>query len=395
MRRVRVVLLSGLMALVLLCAVVGIFIHHRLRPEPNPIETRADFGNEANWVCLPGRADSCAGNLDATAIAADGTLQHLAVTRQADPPIDCFYVYPTVSRDPTANARLVLTDEVAFVAYVQFARFGTVCRPYAPLYRQTTLRALRASALGIGPAGDRELAFGDVRNAWETYLARYNKGRGVVLIGHSQGSRLLKRLVQEEIEGKAVQAHLVSVMLLGNSVAVPVGRDTGGDFHSIKPCTAPAQIGCAIAYSSFRANAPPPKHSRYGNDPGDGMTLVCTNPAALRGGTAVLESYFPTHVGRRGNDWTDPPEDITTPFVTVPGLISGQCVHSGGNTYLSISTNGRPGDKRLGDVGGDVIVFGHALPDWGLHIIDVALTQGDLVKLVRAEGAAFVAAAPK
>ncbi len=391
----RAVVLSGLAILVLLGAAAGFLVHHRLAPVPNQAQAQADFNNEANWVCLPGRPDSCAGNLDATAIAADGTLRHLAVARQADPPVDCFYVYPTVSKDPTANARLVLTDEVALTAYVQFARFSTVCRPYAPLYRQTTLRALKASALGIGPAGDRALAYGDVRDAWHTYLARYNKGRGVVLIGHSQGARMLKRLVQEEIDGKPDQARLVSVMLLGNSVAVPVGSDTGGDFRTIKPCKAPSQIGCVIAYSSFRASAPPPAHSRYGNDPGNGMTLVCTNPAALAGGTAVLDSYFPTHVGRRGKDWTDPPEDIPTPFVTVPGLISGQCVHSDGNTYLSISMNGGPGDRRIPDVGGDVVIFGRVLPDWGLHLIDVSLTQGDLAKLVHAQATAFVAALPQ
>lgn len=391
----RGVFLSGLVVLVLLGAGLWAVVHRRIAPLPNPVQAVADFGKEANWVCLPGRSDSCAGNLDATAIAADGALQHISATRPADPPVDCFYVYPTVSKDPTANARLLLTDEIAFTAYVQFARFSTVCRPYAPLYRQTTLRALEASALGIGPSGDRALAYGDVRDAWQTYLARYNKGRGVVLIGHSQGSRMLKRLVQEEIEGKPAQALLLSVMLLGNSVTVPVAGGAGGDFRSIKPCTAAAQIGCVIAYSSFRAAAPPPPHSRYGNDPGAGMTLVCTNPAALAGGAALLSSYFPAHVGRRGRNWTDPPEDITTPFVTVPGLISGQCVHADGNTYLSISMNGRPGDRRLGDVGGDVIVFGHVLSDWGLHLIDVNLTQGDLVKIVQAESTAFTGAAQK
>jgi hypothetical protein len=32
----------------------------------------------------------------------------------------------------------------------------------------------------------REQAYADVLEAWRAYLARYNKGHGVVLIGHSR-----------------------------------------------------------------------------------------------------------------------------------------------------------------------------------------------------------------
>jgi hypothetical protein len=57
--------------------------------------------------------------------------------------------------------------------------------------------------------------------------------------------------------------------------------------------------------------------------------------------------------------------------------------------------NGGPGDRRIPDVGGDVVIFGRVLPDWGLHLIDVSLTQGDLAKLVHAQATAFVAALPQ
>ncbi len=81
--------------------------------------------------------------------------------------------------------------------------------------------------------------------------------------------------------------------------------------------------------------------------------------------------------------------DITTPFVTLPGLISGTCVHDGNGTYLAISFNGHPGDRRRGDIKGDVVVFGHVLPQWGLHVVDVNLVQGDLVRLVALQARAY------
>ncbi|MGH1560618.1 DUF3089 domain-containing protein [Caulobacter segnis] len=75
------------------------------------------------------------------------------------------------------------------------ARFASQCRVFAPMCRQVTLAALRAVMMGQPSPGNGVLAYGDVRDAWRWYLAHENKGRGVVLIGHSQGSRLLLDLL--------------------------------------------------------------------------------------------------------------------------------------------------------------------------------------------------------
>lgn len=390
-RRFVKYLLIVLAGLILVAAAGAVLIYVRVEPAANPPYVAADYANTANWVCLPGRHDSCAADIDATAIAADGSTSKITPVRDADPKVDCFYVYPTVSRDRAQNARLAMAPEIDLVTRAQFARFNTVCRPYAPLYRQSTLQSLKASLLGIAPFGDLDLAYSDVRDAWKIYLAKYNRGRGVILVGHSQGSRMLKRLAQEEIEGKPAQAQLVSVMLTGNAVKVPAGQDTGGDFKILKLCRAPDQNGCVIAYSSFRASAPPPPDSRYGHDPGNGMNVACTNPAALAGGRAVLDSYFLTR-NNPARPYADKPLTIDTPFVTLPGLVSGECVHDEHGTYLSITLNGQPTDARRNDIDGDLIVFGRVRPEWGLHLVDMNLPQGDLVKLVKTQSAAFAAA---
>jgi uncharacterized protein (DUF697 family) len=86
---------------------------------------------------------------------------------------------------------------------------------------------------------------------------------------------------------------------------------------------------------------------------------------------------------------------VATPFVTVPGMIRGVCVHDAHGTYLSVSVTNVVDDRRARRIVGDVVVLGRVLRNWGLHLIDVNLTLGDLVKVVQAQGAAFTSAAAK
>src|SRR6185312_16874396 len=100
---------------------------------------------------------------------------------------------------------------------VQFARLGAKCRLYAPLYRQFTLTALRAGQSGKPMPGStdpatRQTGYNDVVDAWNYYLAHDNKGRGVVLVGHSQGSGVLTQVISKEIDGKPVQGKIVSAI---------------------------------------------------------------------------------------------------------------------------------------------------------------------------------------
>src|SRR2546430_17556837 len=111
------------------------------------------------------------------------------------------------------------------------------------MYRQFTLRALGNRAL-LTPAV-RAAVYADALNGWRTYLRRYNRGRGVVLIGHSQGSFVLRRLIASEIDPKpALRARLISALLLGGNVAGRRGRDVGGDFKHVRACPPRTQLRC-------------------------------------------------------------------------------------------------------------------------------------------------------
>jgi len=360
-----------------------------------------DYANPAVWLCRPDRQDACSAPQDATIVAVNGTLTREAFHAAKNPPIDCFYVYPTVSTEPGGNSDLNITGAEKNVVNAQFARFAEKCRLFAPMYRQVTLTALRAMIGGKPIPVDRDLGYNDVLAAWNYYLAHDNHGRGVVLVGHSQGSGVLTRLIKEEIDGKPVQGKLISAILMGTSLPVPKGADVGGAFTHIPVCRANSQTGCVIAFADFRANAPPPANSRFGKAP-EGMQAVCANPAALGGGSGMLNAYLSAgriSTGADGPrepfDWTTPAKPIDTAFVKVPGLLSAECLADEHGSYLAVTVHPTPGGVRTNDISGDVLVNGQVLPDWGLHLIDANLTMGNLVAIVGDESKAYLAKGKK
>ena len=151
-------------------------------PKPN------DYADGKTWLCRPGRQDACAIDHTTTVVAADGKLTNETWTADPNAPIDCFYVYPTISTDPTPNSDMNADPAELNVIKQQFARFASKCRPYAPIYRQVTLAGLRRMlAPGATVTLDQGLQYDDVKDAWNYYLKNDNKGRGVVLVGALAG----------------------------------------------------------------------------------------------------------------------------------------------------------------------------------------------------------------
>ncbi|MDP9412858.1 MAG: DUF3089 domain-containing protein [Pseudomonadota bacterium] len=358
-----------------------------------PAPAAADYNQQQNWLCRPGRKDACSTDLDATVIAPDGRTRIERFRPARSPAVDCFYVYPTVSMDPGPNSDLVAGEEERRVIASQFARFGSACRTFAPVYRQVTLTALRSAMAGKPIEIDRTLGSRDVAAAFRHYLENDNRGRPFVLIGHSQGARMLEELVKSEIDGKPLQDQMLSAMLLGYNLEVPKERDVGGTFKSVPLCRSPQQTGCVISYVSFREESPPPQASRFGRSEARDRQIACTNPARLAGGgRAPLDAYLGTQgagfSAAPPPPWISGGTTIRTPFVKVPGLLSGQCVSDASGSYLAVTVNADPADPRTDAIVGEVIAGGTVLPDWGLHLIDVSIAQGDLINLLRSQAAA-------
>lgn len=354
-----------------------------------------DYSRDANWLCRPGRADACGDDISVSSIAADGKLTRIEAKTDAAAKIDCFYVYPTVSTDQTGNSDMVIDPAETNVAKIQFAPFRSVCRPFAPMYRQVTLKALRDVLTGQASDADRIMAYRDVVAAWENYLKRDNGGRGVVLVGHSQGSGVLKALLHNEIEGKPIAKQLIAAYIPGNNVLVPSGKDAGGDLAT-PLCRSAGQMGCVMAWVSFRDTTLPPADSRFGRVSTSGMEVACTNPAAVGGGRAPLRALLPTNSAVVDNASTQPAwakgVEVTTAFVALPGLLSGECRSEGGAQFLAVRTDSDPADPRTDRIGGDVVLGGKVVESWGLHLIDVNAVLGDLVPLAAAQGKAWLAA---
>ena len=356
-----------------------------------------DYRNPANWLCRPGATDPCSGDASVSRVPANIAITLDTLPPAKKPKIDCFYVYPTVSTDPPPNSDMVADAAEKFVAQAQAAPFRQACRVFAPLYRQVTLAALRDRMSGKGDNGDRQLAYGDVKAAFADYMKHDNKGRGVILIGHSQGSGVLKALIQNEIDAKPVARQIIAAYLAGHNVLVPEGKDVGGDLKSTPLCRSATQTGCLVTWVSFRDTMAVPPASLFGRPPSTapaGMAVACTNPAALGGGRATLR---PLMVNRAGivESGNPPPKwakgrNIYTPFVALPGLLSGECMARDNANVFSIAVNADPADARTDTINGDVVAGGQVVEAWGLHLIDMQVVMEDLVDLAKSQGQSWL-----
>ena len=350
------------------------------------------YSAPSNWLCLPDRADVCSTPLPTTALNPNG-YGSVGNSRppQKTPAIDCFYVYPTVSNDQGLNSDLSPGREEKLTAEAQFARFASVCRPFAPVYRQMTLAAVAAAATGADLSRNGMLAYSDVLAAWRNYLQTKNNGRPFVLVGHSQGSLMLQQLIAREIETHpAVAKRLKLAIIPGYNVLVPQGKLVGGTFKKTPLCSRTGETGCVMSWVSFREKNVPPRGAIFGYASAPGMTVGCVNPA--RPGSRnweSLDSYWfarstlPVPGGpiQWSSDGAPP-----TSYLRTEGLASARCVNEGPRGYLSIRTNADPNDKRTDRIGGEVAILGMFLPGWGMHLADIAAVQGDLIRQVEEVG---------
>jgi hypothetical protein len=336
------------------------------------------------WLCRPGASPNpCAGSLKTT-VKTFGKKPTVTTPKAVkDPAFDCFYVYPTVSQQSGPTASLSINSEEISIARYQAARFSEICKVYAPIYRQITLQALLT---GGATQQDRDNAFADVRGAFEEYRAA-NPGRPYTLIGHSQGSGMLKRLMKEVIEpDEALRTQMVSAIISGSTVAVPVGQAVGGDFQSIPVCTKKKQINCVLSWATFGEKVP--DASLFGRTSlGPGFEAACTNPASVgknnrskavtyvRGkapyGTmgVIAQGIYNQKVPKAKTPWLRPADRYTV-----------QCVKSNGAHVL-----------RAKPIGKSMKLQPSPSSGWGLHLIDINLPLGNLVNVVRAQQQTYAA----
>jgi hypothetical protein len=338
------------------------------------------------WLCQPGHhPDPCTPGLSTTVYSPKLHQIKVVHPRQVKrPAIDCFYVYPTISGQKTTLANLHIDPEERSIALYQAARYSQYCRVFAPMYRQVTETALLSGTVESPAELGRPV--NDVRAAFRTYLARYNHGRGFVLIGHSQGSLVLEQLIAKDVDSKpAVRRRMLSAILLGGNVLVRRGTGVGGSFKHVSACRSADQLGCVIAFSTF--DQTPPPDSFFGRTSVKDEQVLCTNPAALGGGAADVDPIFPSQPFAPGTlialakallHLTQPQPH--TVWSEEPNAYRAGCSSADGASVLRISS-----------LGGAQVATPSPAPTWGLHFVDANIELGNLLTVVRREAAAFAA----
>lgn len=334
------------------------------------------------WLCHPSLAaatDPCETPLDTTVVAGNaGDGARTVVTPPRPTPsrraVDCFYVYPTVSNQLALNASKARDPEIVAVAKFQASRFSVGCRMFAPIYREVTV----AGVVGNGIPAIAETAYGDVAEAFKQYLAQDNGGRGVILIGHSQGSLMLRALIRRVIDADPqARARLVGAFLLGGNVTTKAGSPTDGDFAHVPVCTRRGEDGCVVAYSTYSTDPLPvsffgntntdPIGGGFGFRSGSGYEVACTDPGTLSGVTGAVPFLVPTQKYppgfiSGGIDVTANGPIPSAPTTWVEGFAyRGACrTINGAHVYRYAP---EPGARMLNEFP----------PAWGTHLVDFNL----------------------
>jgi hypothetical protein len=371
---------------------------------PFPAYQSRLYTGTSNWLCHPdlmGSSNVCSGNFDSIAVDEQANATPLPYRAASNPQVDCFYVYPTTSIDLAGNSDLNDDLQEQQTTALQFGRYGEVCRQFAPVYRQRTLTALGLTTF-TGPLGGidiapnaAEVAYADVLDAFKEYIANHSAGRGFMLVGHSQGSGILRRLIAEEIETRPeLLSRLVAAHIPGTNVLVPNNSDVGGSFMKVPACRSASQTGCVVSYVTYRAGDPQLENPRFGLSTVEGMRALCTNPAALANGqNAGAADLFPIVPVQQppvfrvlliprgpGGPYASRLQNLNlpAPYYSIPRQVRGECrTGPNGVSYLEASITANPEDSRADDYPGEFIGGNN----WGLHLIDVSIAQGDLVRL--------------
>lgn len=226
--------------------------------QENSVDSKAppapDYSKAKYWSALPFRDDA------ADAIPANETW-----IDDSKKEVDVFYIYPTMFMKGGWNAdvddkKLNKRIDNKPVRY-QASVFNARCRVYAPRYRQANIKAFYAKPENSKAAFN--IAYEDVKRAFEYYLQHYNQGRPIIIASHSQGTYHSRRLLKEFFDTTALRSQLVAAYAIGYAI-----YDTM--YTNLKPCNSADQTGCYITWATFKKGYHPVATGLYGN--------VCVNP---------------------------------------------------------------------------------------------------------------------
>lgn len=238
--------------------------------QENSIDAKApaapDYSNPKNWSVLPFREDAGDAHPDNEPWISDSLKE-----------VDVFYIYPTMFMKgkgwnaDVADKKLNKRIDSKPVRY-QASVFNASCRVYAPRYRQAHIRAFYAKPENSKAAFD--IAYSDVKRAFEYYLQHYNNGRPIIIASHSQGTYHSRRLMKDFFDTTTLKTQLVAAYIIGYAI-----YDTM--YVNLKPCNRPAETECYVTWASFKKGYNPVLSQLYGN--------ICVNPVTWSSDTIAID----------------------------------------------------------------------------------------------------------
>ena len=251
----------------LLYFIIGLFVLQSCAVRPKGgfqtelIPTIPNYGNPDHWAALPDREDN-----------ADRTPNDSMMDIQASAEVDVFFLHPTTYtgdkghrgwNGPVDDTKLNEKTDETTILY-QASIFNGVGKVYAPRYRQAHLHSYFTNKREKDARQAFELAYSDVKAAFEYFLEHYHQGRPIIIAAHSQGTTHAKWLLQDYFEGKPLKEKLVVAYLIG----IPV-EDTW--FEELEPCEAEIDTGCFCSWRTFKKGHYPKKFPW-------GDSIIATNP---------------------------------------------------------------------------------------------------------------------
>ncbi|SFQ20496.1 DUF3089 domain-containing protein [Hymenobacter arizonensis] len=272
-----------------------------------------NYALDSCWAALPTRRDS------ADAVPRNSGLRDEQATAEAD----VFFVHPTTFYRPAAwNADLGIIKLNRFTDRStirhQATAFNAAGRIYAPRYRQATLYSFFDEQTPNGQAA-LDLAYSDVKAAFQYYLAHHNQGRPIIIAGHSQGTHHATRLLHEFFENDSkLRRQLVAAYLIGYKVKPD-------EYQTLRPCPDSLATGCFVSYNAVATgNSFAPFRTFASTNPLTWSLDTLLAPATLnRGGVSQdfkrIDPQVTDAQVHQGLLWVTPPKPGGYPRFLLPG----------------------------------------------------------------------------
>ena len=211
------------------------------------VPLKPDYSESKSWAVLPGKYPRVLKGFEKI---------------KRDQKADVFYIYPTLFSDKNVsdwNANIwtssIRQDVFDTAVKYQASAWHNAGDLYVPFYRQAHYRIF------VEPDNKMvrtawEIAYEDVKNAFQYYLKHYNKGKPIIIASHSQGSMHAKRLIKEFFDSKPMRNQLVAAYLIG-------ARVLPSEFNTIQPLEDPKATGGFISWNAYKMNKLPKNYNNW------------------------------------------------------------------------------------------------------------------------------------